>query len=120
VKGKKLIVIVILSVVFFFGHFFGKQEEIPFVWKGKIVVRQKKLPGPGLEASGEVITEWQLDVNWKETRKNDIRDKRGRLVGQMVKLEDNGNGSYAFGSGSGQTQTFTAQAPAKLKLLKRP
>lgn len=108
-KGKKTIVIVILSMVFFIGNFFGKQEEIPFVWRGKIIVRQKKLPGPGLGASGEVITEWQLDVNWKETRKNDIRDKRGRLVGQMVKLEDNGSSWIGTTSGkfvnrSGETQ----------------
>jgi hypothetical protein len=84
-------VIVILTMAFFLGNFSGNQEEIPFLWKGKIAVRQKKLPGPGSSATGEVITEWQLDVNWKETRKNDIRDKRGQLVGQLVKLEDNGS-----------------------------
>ena len=92
-------VIVTLTMAFFLGNFSGKQEEIPFVWQGKIVVRQKILPGPRSSVTGEVITEWQLDVNWKETRKNDIRDKRGRLVGQLVKLEDNGSSWVGTTSG---------------------
>lgn len=90
----------VLSLFFLLGDFFGNQENIPFVWKGQIIVRQKKLPSPGSGLSGEVITEWHLNVNWKETRKNDIRDKKGRLVGQLVKLED--NGSYWTGTTRGR------------------
>lgn len=97
---RKIISVLILGLFFLLGDFFGNQENIPFVWKGQVIVRQKKLPSPGSGFSGEVITEWQLNANWKETRKNDIRDKKGRLVGQMVKLED--NGSYWSGTTSGR------------------
>lgn len=69
----------------------GSGEDLPYVWRGEIVVRQTMLPGPVAGVSGEIVTEWRLHVNWKETRKNDIKDSRGRLVGQLVKLEDNGS-----------------------------
>ena len=89
--GKITQTIIILLTALFFVNLAGTKEDIPFLWRGKIIVRQKLLPGPGTMATGEIITEWQLDVNWKETRKNDIKDRKGHLVGQLVKLEDNGS-----------------------------
>ena len=74
-------------------------EDSTFTWEGTITVRQKKLPGRGSPAAGEVLTEWQLKVNWKETVKNDIKDNRGNLMGQLVKLEDNGSSWTGITSG---------------------
>jgi hypothetical protein len=73
VKKKTTRTIIILLTALFLVDLAGTKEEIHFIWRGKITVRQKLLPGPGSMATGEVITEWQLDVNWKETRKNDIK-----------------------------------------------
>ena len=90
-KKKSAKIFVILFLILLMLNFLETEEDFPFVWKGTIIVRQKKLPGDASPASGEVITEWTLNVNWKETRKNDIKDKDGNLVGQLVKLEDNGS-----------------------------
>ena len=98
-NGKTIRTVFILLTILFLFDPAGTEEELPFVWRGKIIVRQTMLPGQGSMASGAVITEWHLDVNWKETRKNDIKDRKGRLVGQLVKLEDNGSTWEAVTSG---------------------
>ncbi len=82
---------------------------------------QKMLPGAGSSTTGEVTTRWKLGINWKETKRNDIRDRNGNLVGQLVKLEDSGStwegsltGGYAqkgrdiiyAGQGSGADNTI--------------
>ena len=90
-KKKSVKIFGIILLVFLMMNFLETEEEIPFVWKGTIIVRQKKLPGEASAASGEIITVWTLYVNWKETQKNDIKDKDRNLVGQLVKLEDNGS-----------------------------
>lgn len=98
-KKKSVKIFGVLFLILLMMNFLETEEDIPFVWKGTIVVRQKKFPGDMSPASGEIITEWRLKVNWKETRKNDIKDKDGNLVGQLVKLEDNGSSWDAETSG---------------------
>ena len=80
----------ILLICFFITNPVWARGEDSSLWQGKIIVRQKMLPGRQM-VSGEIITEWQLNVKWKETRKNDIKDRKGHLVGKLVKLEDNGS-----------------------------
>ena len=88
-KGMRVKSALIVLFVLLMMSTVETKEDIPFLWKGTITVKQIKYPGEASPATGEVIIEWQLNVNWKETKKNDIKDKNGNLVGQLVKLEDN-------------------------------
>ena len=83
----------LLLIMFFvlITHLPKAEEGIPYSWQGYIEVSQKMLTTAGSSSSGEVTTRWKLNINWKETKKNDIKDKNGRLVGQLIKLEDNGS-----------------------------
>jgi hypothetical protein len=82
-----------LLIIFFIliTQLLKAKEEIPCFWQGYIEVSQKMLAAAGSSSSGEVTTRWKLNVNWEETKKNDIKDKNGTLVGQLIKLEDNGS-----------------------------
>ena len=65
----------------------GTEEEEPaYRWSGTVNVRQKS-SGLGT-LTGVYDTSWKLQVNWKEKRRIDVRDERGRLVGQFVELVD--------------------------------
>jgi hypothetical protein len=88
---KKNLLAVVVGLIFVASPPPEAQRDIPYSWQGYVEVSQKMLPSAGAPTSGEVTTRWKLMINWKESKRNDIKDRRGNLVGQLVKLEDNGS-----------------------------
>jgi len=79
-------------------------DDVSYAWQGSLVVSQKIVAAEGSSTSGEETTKWVLNINWKEAKKNDVEDKAGKLVGQLIKLEDNGS-SWSGTSIGGFVQT---------------
>lgn len=73
------------------------KEKESFTWQGSIVVIQKTIGKA--TTTGEGTTKWVLNVNWKEAQTNDVKDKRGKLVGQLITLKDNGSSWEGTASG---------------------
>lgn len=66
------------------------QSDSPTIWSGKIkfITEQYGHSGTVVTATGLVKYIWDIEVNWKETDRIDIRNKKGALTGQFVKLEE--------------------------------
>ncbi len=58
-------------------------------WKGWIKVMQF---GPILGNRGDLHTNWNLQVSWREKARIDVKDNEDVLVGQFVLLEDDNSG----------------------------
>ncbi|MFQ6082728.1 MAG: hypothetical protein ACE5WD_05140 [Candidatus Aminicenantia bacterium] len=109
-KSKVIKLIIIAIVPLLMMSSFKTEEDISYIWQGTIVVRQINVT-----LGGTQFTEWNLNVKWKETRKNDIWNENGRLVGQLIKLEDAGSswqgktsGPDGIGSGEGEGPIISA------------
>jgi len=72
-------------------------ENIPFTWQGTITLHQTELMAP---ANGNVVTRWDLRPKWREGRRIDVRDDKGALTGQFVRLEEEGSSWSGSTSGS--------------------
>lgn len=64
-------------------------EDLPYFWQGKISVHRISHGPPSL--TGVYDTQWTLNVRWKEAQRLDVVDSQGRLMGQLVRLEDQGS-----------------------------
>ena len=72
-------------------------DESDVHWKGWIKVMQF---GPILGTRGDLHTNWNLQVNWREKARIDVKDNEDVLVGQFVLLEDDNSGWSAERSGT--------------------
>ncbi len=64
-------------------------EAPPHFWEGTISVHRVSHGPPSL--TGVYDTQCDLRVRWKEAERLDVVDSKGKLVGQLVRLEDQGS-----------------------------
>ncbi len=63
----------------------GGEDDLEYRWEGSVNVTQH---GPVLGGEGQITTQWNLTVRWREAARFDVRDEQDRVVGQIVLLED--------------------------------
>ena len=82
-----LIVIVCVAVITMLVTSVNAQDEAK--WEGTINIAQIEVGAH--PKVGERITEWVLNVKWKEAERIDVQDENEKLVGQFVRLQDDGS-----------------------------
>jgi len=95
--------VVLLGFFLFFSPY-SMPEERPMSWQGTIRVRTWAEGAPCL--TGVFDTSWALQIKWEESGRIDVRDRKGKLVGQFVRFKD--AGSTWSGKESG---TYTLDGP---------
>ena len=85
--NKTIILIACLAVIIILGISANAQDETS--WEGTIDVTQIEVGAH--PKVGERITNWNIEVKWKETDRVDVQDGDGNLVGQFVRLQDDGS-----------------------------
>ncbi len=85
--NKTIILIVCVAVIIILGISANAQDETS--WVGTIDVTQIEVGAH--PKVGEKITNWNIKVKLKETDRVDVQDGDGNLVGQFVRLQDNGS-----------------------------
>ena len=85
--NKTIILIVCVAIFIILGTSANAQDET--IWEGTIDVTQIEVGDP--PKVGERMTHWSIEVKWKETDRVDVQDGDGNLVGQFVRLQDNGS-----------------------------
>jgi len=103
--NKAIILILFLILFSMFSVSINAQDEA--IWEGTINVTQIEVGAH--PKVGERITNWNINVKWKEVERVDVQDEDGNLVGQFVRLQD--EGSTWSGEQSG---TFTTEGVGTL------
>ncbi len=85
--NKTIILIVCVVVIIMLGISVNAQDEIK--WEGTINVTQIEVGAH--PKVGERTTKWNINVKWKEIDRVDVQDGDGKLVGQFVRLQDDGS-----------------------------
>ena len=85
--NKTIILIVCVAIIIVMGISANAQDEI--FWEGTIDVSQIEVGAH--PKVGERITNWNIEVKWRETDHVDVQDVNGNLVGQFVRLQDDGS-----------------------------
>ncbi len=85
--NRTMILIVCTAAIIMLGISANAQGEIR--WEGTIDVTQIQVGAH--PKVGEQITNWNINVKWKEAERVDVQDDNGNLVGQFVQLQDNGS-----------------------------
>ncbi len=85
--NKTIILIVCVVVIIVLGISANSQDETS--WEGTINVTQIEVGAH--PKVGKRITNWNIEVKWKETDRVDVQDVDGNLVGQFVRLQDEGS-----------------------------
>ena len=83
------VTILIISLIMFliFSASLYAQDEIK--WEGAINVTQIEVGAH--PKVGERITNWNINLKWKEAERVDVQDENKNLVGQFVRLQDEGS-----------------------------
>ncbi|MCD6396608.1 MAG: hypothetical protein J7L71_03645 [Spirochaetaceae bacterium] len=86
--ARKVIILIISLITFLiFSASLYAQDEIK--WEGTINVTQIEVGA--YPKVGERITNWNINVKWEEVERVDVQDGDGNLVGQFVRLQDDGS-----------------------------
>lgn len=85
--NKTIILVVCVAIIIILGISANAQDEI--IWEGTIDVSQIEVGAH--PKVGERITNWTIEVKWKETDHVDVQDVDENLAGQFVCLQNCGS-----------------------------
>jgi len=89
-RGKRLAALACFLVCLFLSLSASRAEERKaYHWIGRISVHRQAEGAPSLTGTFDLL--WTLEVRWKEAQRVNVVDSGGRLVGQLVRLEDDGS-----------------------------